>query len=434
MVNSSDQDILGDISALKEMAGAGALIRPAIRHFESGNLDEAEALAARILKQMPFNTAAVNLLGSIALNRNQFELARELISRAVRMSPADPSFRMNLCLVMEKQGNLQEALGAYQELLAAFPAHAETHYNHALLLLLTGNFAAGWQEYEWRKRMSAMQPFYRDCDGAQWGGEPLQGRTLLLCAEQGLGDTIQFIRYVGPLAGMGARVIVRCQERLRSLLSAMPGIDALVTQDERLPAFDVRADLMSVPWLMRTTLETIPARVPYLFPPEPAWPAGVDFGVDTRKKNIGIVWAGNPRHRNDINRSVGLARFGALMDVPGTRWLSLQVGERAGECGITPGFEGVANLAPLLRDFSCTAAVIRRLDLVITVDTSVAHLAGALGVPVWVLLPYHPDWRWLTEREDSPWYPSMRLFRQAAPGDWTGVFQRVRRALEDTCS
>ncbi|MDB4308128.1 tetratricopeptide repeat protein [Gammaproteobacteria bacterium] len=422
-------DVLSDIDALKAMAGVSALISPAIRHFEAGNMQEAEDLAENIVRQQPNNSAAVNLLGNIALSRNQFELARELISRAVGMSPNEPSYRMNLCVAIERQGFHQEALGIYEDLLRVYPDYAEAHYNHALLLLLTGDYRGGWKEYEWRKKMHAMQSPYCNYVSHQWKGEPLNGRSVLVCAEQGLGDTIQFIRYVDLLVQLGGKVMVQCQASIRRLLSTMPGIDSLTAWGDHLPDHDVQVSLLSLPYLLGTTLETVPGRVPYLFPSKP--PRSLDNGisVEVEKKNVGIVWAGNPRHKNDQNRSVDLSQFRSLIGMPGVKWYSLQVGSRAVELVATEGFDDVTDTSPMLKDFSDTATVIERLDLVITVDTSVAHLAGALGIPVWVLLPYNPDWRWLLGRADSPWYPSMRLFRQSVPGDWSGVFSAVSTAL-----
>ena len=428
-MKNSDDGVLSDIDALKAMAGVAALINPAITHFEAGNLQEAEALAENILRQQPNNTAAVNLLGNIALSRNQFELARELISRAVRMNPNDPGYRMNLCVAIQRQGFVQEALGAYEELLRVYPDYAEAHYNYAQLLLLTGDFRGGWKEYEWRKKMPAMQSPYCNDVSRQWNGEPLNGRSVLVYAEQGLGDTIQFIRYVDLLVQLGGKVMVQCQASVRRLLSSMPGIDSLTAWGDPLPDHDVLASLMSLPYLLGTVLDNIPGQVPYLFPPKPRQSLDNGISIDVAKKNVGIVWAGNPRHKNDHNRSVELSRFLPLIETPGIKWYSLQVGSRAGDLIATEGFDDVTDTSPMLKDFSDTATVIERLDLVITVDTSVAHLAGALDVPVWVLLPYDPDWRWLLGRADSPWYPSMRLFRQSAPGDWSGVFAAASTAL-----
>jgi hypothetical protein len=258
----------------------------------------------------------------------------------------------------------------------------------------------------------------------------LAGRTILLHAEQGLGDTLQFVRYAPLVKARGGTVVLEVQEPLFSLVATCPGVDRLVALGAPLPPFDTHAPLLSLPGLLATDLASIPVEVPYLA----ADPALVEHWKAVRSPvrwlKVGIAWQGNPRHVNDRHRSLPLARFEPLARLEGVRLLSLQRGPGSEQLAGAAGWM-TADLGDALECFRDTAAAIRNLDLVVTVDSAVAHCAGALAAPVWVLLPYAPDWRWLLGRDDSPWYPTMRLFRQAAPGDWDGVIDRVRVALAE---
>jgi hypothetical protein len=276
----------------------------------------------------------------------------------------------------------------------------------------------GWESYEWRLRSGALDGLH-EREAPLWTGEALAGRRLLVWAEQGLGDTLQFVRYAALLAGQGVDVVVEVQPELERLVrQSLPQVE-VVARGQRLPQFDVHAPLMSLPHLLHTRLDTIPAEVPYLFAEEAADRLGARDG----RLRVGLVWAGNPQHKNDRRRSLNpnvLAPLSSLRDI---QWFSLQPGTT------TPPPLDLVDLTADLTDFADTAALLMQLDLVVTVDTSVAHLAGALGRPVWILLPYAADWRWLVERSDSPWYPSARLYRQSAPGDWPSVVERLRADL-----
>ena len=311
------------------------------------------------------------------------------------------------------------------------PDYADAHWNLSLLNLLTGDFESGWPGFEWRWQ-TKQQNFHRRHDSRPlWDGQPLAGRTILLHAEQGLGDTIQFVRYVPLVQERGGRVVVECQPPLLSLLADSPGIDLVLAQGEPLPAFEVQAPLLSLPGILGTTLGSIPARVPYLR-------ADPELAQSWRKKleplggfKVGIVWQGNPQFKGDRQRSIPLRHYQALARVEGVRLLSLQKGPGADPLRAGATAFPVLDLGAQLETFGDTAAVLENLDLLISSCTSVPHLAGALGVPVWLALPFVPDWRWLLEREDSPWYPHHRLFRQDRPGDWNGVFERIATALRD---
>ena len=292
-----------------------------------------------------------------------------------------------------------------------------------------GRFEQGWPGYEWRwkcKEFGSLPPFQPPL----WDGSSLDGRTILVHAEQGLGDTLQFIRYVPSLHQRGGRVILMCQPPLVRLLTRSPGIERLLAHGDPVPEFDVHTPLLSLPRLLGTTLESVPADVPYL-EAEPqlveAWRHRLGSYPGFK---VGIVWQGNPKFRLDRLRSIPLAQFAPLARVPGVHLFSLQKGPGAEQLAAVTDRFPVTDLGRRLDDFMDTAAVLKNLDLVISVDTAIAHLAGALGIPVWVALPFAPDWRWLMGREDSPWYPTMRLFRQTRPGQWEDVFHHIAEALQ----
>ena len=328
---------------------------------------------------------------------------------------------------MKDQGKLDEAVACYHRALELKPDYADAHLNLSLSSLLTGDFRRGWPEYQWRWKTKRWQQ--RDRPQPLWDGQPLQGRTILLHAEQGLGDTIQFIRYAPLVKQAGATVLVECQQPLVRLLAGCRGVDALIGRGDDLPPYDVQAPLLSLPGIFRTSLQTIPVDVPYLFA-DPGliahWRGELGPIAGAR---IGIAWRGNPEHRNDRTRSLSLRCFESLAGLPGIRLLSLQKGAGAEQLQEARDHFPVTDLGSRLEDFMDTAAVLANLDLVIACDTAVAHLAGALGAAVWVALPFVPDWRWLLDRSDSPWYPTMRLFRQRTPGDWAGVFQEIKAEL-----
>jgi hypothetical protein len=303
----------------------------------------------------------------------------------------------------------------------------------ALAWLLMGRSEQGWPGYEWRWRCKEFAPL-PPLHPPRWDGSPLAGRTILIQTEQGVGDTLQFIRYVPLVQESGGRVILVCQPALVPLLRRSPRIERLVAHGESLPEYDVHVPLLSLPGLFGTTLDTVPAAVPYL-DAEPAlmeaWRHRLGSYAGFR---VGIVWQGNPQFRFDRLRSIPLAQFSPLAQVPGVHLVSLQNGAGRDQLSALPGSFPVTDLGHQLDDatgaFLDTAAVMKNLDLVISSDTAAAHLAGALGVPVWVPLHDVPDWRWLLDREDSPWYLTMRLFRQSRPGQWEEVFERIAAALQ----
>jgi tetratricopeptide (TPR) repeat protein len=430
-----------------------------------GQTAEAAASYRQALRFQPDNTAAFDNLGHALLALGQHAEARKHLEEAIRLRPNHADSHNRLGIVAREQGRIDEAimhyrkaiqleprlaaahhnlglslaeLGRYQEALACYeqaaqlnPDHSEARFARAMTWLLLGDFERGWRDYEYRwqyrpaPKPAGPQPL--------WDGSPLNGQTILLWAEQGLGDTIMFIRYASLVKRQGGAVVVQCPAKLSRLLASCPDIDRLVPHNAALPAYDVQAPLLSLPRIFGTTLESVPANVPYLA-------AERDLVESWRRElssldgfRVGIAWQGDPAYRGDRYRSIPLRHFAPLARVPGVRLISLQKGPGAEQLDEVAGQFPVIDLGPRLDEtgdaFVDTAAVMKGLDLVITSDTAVAHLAGALDVPVWLALTFAPEWRWLLEREDSPWYPSMRLFRQARRGDWEGIFTRMADEL-----
>ena len=318
-----------------------------------------------------------------------------------------------------------DAVESFERCLALEPDNAQAHWNLADCLLLQGDFARGWEHYAWRSKVAGRREFAQPL----WTGEAIvEGRTVLLHAELGLGDTLQFSRYVTEVARLGARVVLEAQAPLLPLLSTLEGVDALVARGEALPSFDLHCPLMSLPWALRTRLREVPARVPYLRAEPARVAAWRDRLGERRAPRVGFVWSGSQGLAND-KRSATLAQLLPALR-PGIEWLSLQKQVPPGDAATLARHGGLRDCSAHLADFAETAAAVELLDLLVTVDTSIAHVAGALAKPVWILLPSGShDWRWLLEREDSVWYPTARLFRQPAPGDWASVAARVNGEL-----
>ncbi|MBI3545964.1 MAG: tetratricopeptide repeat protein [Gammaproteobacteria bacterium] len=356
-----------------------------------------------------YSSAVIHFERAIALNPNYLDARRALGDTLLRM------------------GQPTEAIACYDRALAVAPNDVMAHGSRAICNLLLGNFKQGWPEYEWRLRHQDMvtAPTGRP----RWRGEPLQGKTIVLLGEQGMGDTVQFVRYARMVKTRGARVLLVCPAPLRGLLADCAGVDAIFNSGDYIPAYDYEIPLLSLPGVLGTELDSIPAQVPYLqIRPEAGITAVSEIARHTGVLRVGLVWAGGGLHPNNYRRSCKLAALHELLAVPGVRFFSLQKGTAADELAALPD-NGIVDLGPSLNDFADTAAASMALDLVISVDTAVAHVAGALARPVWMLLPFAPDWRWMLNREDSPWYPSMRLFRQSTPGDWSSVSARVATRL-----
>ncbi len=443
------------------------LFLAAVGDHRTGRLEHAIAGYGRILARMPGHSDALNNLGialraaghhlaalacyerALAINPEnaeylsnkgnvlrdleRFEEAEETFVRAAGLAPDDIKPLFNLALVMRDTNRLDEATILLERTLAIDPDHAEAHLDRALIFMRRAasakNFAAGLAEYEWRWKLPASPP--RSFDKPLWDGSPLKGRTLLIHQEQGYGDAIHMVRYAAEISKTGGLVIFECRPRLTRLLDAAPGIGGVVALGDPLPDFDCYVPVMSLPRVLGTTPDTIGKTIPasgrYLEPPSDG-PPPFDITPDRRLK-VGFAWAGSTGNRDNRRRSCDAAHFIDLFGLPGMDFYNLQKGEPAAALLQATGGALYVDAEKNTRDFADSAKVTDALDLVITVDTVTAHLAGALGKPVWILLPFHADWRWFEDRADTPWYPSARLFRQPRPGDWEAVFAKVKKSL-----
>ena len=424
------------LSALDRLTEAEASYRDAIRlkpdfaeaRNNLGNAlkdlrrpDEAERYYRAALKLRPDYAAAHNNLGTVLAARERLDEAIDCYRTAIGLDPDYPEAFNNLANALRGLGRHDEAETCCRRALALDPGYAEAHYNLGWALLLTGRFEEGWHEFEWRWRLKSS----RQCripTQPRWTGEPLGERVLLLQAEQGAGDSFMFCRYA-PLAAERGRVVLEVPKPLVRLFSGLPGVEQVVAAGEARPEFDVHCPLLSLPLAFGTTLATIPADLPYLS-------ADRRLAEDWRRRladldglRVGIVWAGNPEQPDDARRSIAPDRLAVFAGLSGISFVSLQKG------GTVPPPLPMTDWTAELDDYADTAALIDGLDLVIGVDTGIVHLAAALGKPVWLLNRFDPYFAWLTRRDDCPWYPGLRQFRQQRPGDWAGVLGAARLAL-----
>jgi len=437
-------------------------------YFTSGNLDNAEKLYSQALVLKPDYPDALNNLGTVYNRRGAIEESISCYKKALAIQPNYPNALSNLGTVYHDMGAFDKSIPLYRKALFLQPNHPEAlnnlgnaleaigklseainsytqaivlkencpeyNKNLAMALLAAGQFDEGWKKYEWRWKTSQFDNVFKDATKPRWNGKDAQGRTLLIRAEQGFGDTLQFCRYA-PLAAMrGLRVILEVQSPLVNIMKSLPGIEQVIAQGNALPDFDFYCPMMSLPAAFNTTLETIPCSVPYLGVNGESVEKWRDRLQDDAGKmlKVGLVWSGKPRAQSpdliavDRRRSMSPELLAPLINVSGIKYYSLQ---KTGQSA--PREFGFIDYMDECSDFSDTAALIANLDLVISVDTAVAHLAGALGKPVWILNRFDSCWRWFKEREDSPWYPTLRLIRQPEPGDWKSV---ILRAENDLCS
>ncbi|MEO7145607.1 MAG: tetratricopeptide repeat protein [Bryobacteraceae bacterium] len=403
-----------------------------------GQTDAAVEHYRAALGSAPQSVDARYNLALLLQERDQLEPAAEAYRELLEHKPDHAESVNNLGNVYLALGSPEEALQAYRRAIGIDPVFGEARWNVAIVQLLLGQYEEGWRGYEWRFRQKHYVP--RCFSRPRWDGEALQNRGILVHAEQGLGDTLQFIRYAPLLKERGAFVIVECHAPLAGVIAGAPGVDAVVALGSSsgggppepgrdCSEYDCQVPLLSLPYLLGTTLDTIPRDVPYLPPPDAArvgrWGAIVNRRAG-RDLKVGLTWSGNPDHKMNRLRSLDGAALAALADLPGVSFFALQKGLAA--LALAPALPMI-HLEDDTTNLADTAAILANLDLLITVDTSIAHLAGALGRPVWTLLPFAPDWRWLLEREDCPWYPTMRLFRQPRRHGWPDVMARVREEL-----
>lgn len=396
--------------------------------FAQGKAEEAQYYLERALGLKPDFADAYYNLGRIFQDQGRIEKAEFAYQQAIRLKPSHTDAHNNLGVLCERRQHFAEALGHYEAAIQTNPATVDAHWNRSLVLLRQGDYVQGWPEYEWRLQRPGCRE--RSFGKPMWDGSPLAGKRILVVCEQGFGDTIQFARYLPMLKAQGAHVILECPAELVRLFSGCAAVEEVKTQ--ALPntpanAYDAYVYLMSLPALFQTTIETIPP-ADGLLSPDPAVTTPWQKRFETLKGiNVGLVWAGS---QEPPDRSCSLAQYAPLLTVPHVTFYALQKGPAAAEAEEPCSHGKLINLDTDITDFADTAAILQQLDLVITVDTAVAHLAATLQRPTWVLLPHVADFRWLTGREDSPWYPGMRLFRQPRRGDWEAVIQAVAAALE----
>jgi precorrin-6B methylase 2 len=377
---------------------------------------------------------AWRLLGAAVGRQCRYEEALQLFAHADKLSEGDADDATaftNYAIALSERGRVREALEVYERYLPRFP-FADGHYPYALALLTAGRLAEGWRHYEFRwLKQDAGTPRHAGLAGPVWGGQAVRGKTVLIHVEQGFGDVIQFVRYAAQVKALGATVLLRVARPMKTLMRGIEGIDRVLDRDEVIPAYDFYIHLLSLSRVFGTTLDSIPANIPYIRTDDAIarrWAARLPAEGVLR---VGVAWAGNTQHPNDRFRSMDLSQLKGVLEVGGVRFVSLQKGEVAATAGKLPAGVDWMDVGAELEDFSDTAAVISQLDLVLCVDTAVAHLAGALGKPVWVMVAQPADFRWLEEREDSPWYPTLRLFRQSRRDDWSDVVAQVKAALEE---
>jgi Flp pilus assembly protein TadD len=397
-----------------------------------GRLDEAISECRAALRLNPQSAQAYNNLGYAMNLKGDLDGAAAECRRAIALQPVYPEALVNLAIVLAAQCKWDESLAACCEALAARPDFALAHWNLGLNLLKKGEYALGWPHWEWRFAVGKLGIRRREFPQPRWDGSRLMDRRILLNVEQGLGDAIQFARFVPMVATRGGRIVVECAAELRRLFGGLAGVEQVVEQGEALPEFDMHCPMPSLPLVFGTTLQTIPANAPYLSvdaSSAESWRTRLANLGSGRK--VGLVWAGNSRHTNDRNRSIPLATLAPLGAVEDVHLISLQKGLRSVDAVTPPAGLKLIDWTSELGDLADTAALMAGLDLIISVDTAPAHLAGALGRPVWILLPFSADWRWLRQGDESPWYPTMRLFRQAVAGEWGVAVERLVTALRD---
>jgi tetratricopeptide (TPR) repeat protein len=388
----------------------------------------------RVLGVAPDHLDALGNRGNALIKLNRPEEALAAYDRALTLSPGNVQLLTNRAVALRRLDRPHEALMSAASALAARPDFEQARFVESVARLTLGDFSAGWRGYEARWSVGALASYRRVFDAPRWlGDEPLDGKTILVHAEQGFGDTIQFVRYAALLAARGAVVVFEVQRELVRLLSRVSGVSAVVARGQALPRCDFHSPLLSLPLAFRTELATIPADSPYITPEADAvsaWRARLPEG----RPLIGLVWSGESTHDNDHNRSMRLEKLSPLLDVPRIAFASLQHEVRAADAEFLQSHPGLCRIGEQFTDFADTAAAMASLDAVVAVDTAVAHLAGAMAKPLFLLLPFAADFRWLRERRDSPWYPTAQLYRQHAFGDWSGVIAALSQDLQSRAS
>ena len=367
--------------------------------------------------------------GNVLKELQRFEASIASYDKVIALKPDFATAYVNRGNALKELAQFDAALRSYDKALALHPGHAEGCWNKSLTLLLTGNFDEAWPLYEWRWKSANFSSSVRPFTQPLWRGkESIEGKTVLVHSEQGFGDTVQFCRYVKLLSDLGARVILEVYQPLANLLQHLDGLADLVVRGAELPPFDYHCPLLSLPLAFRTDLNSIP-RTPGYIQANPVKLTKWRQILDSTGPLVGLVWSGNPAHTNDHNRSIPLEKCLQMLS-SGIQYVSLQKDVRDTDRKVLDSNPQIMHFENQLQDFSDTAALCELMDVVISVDSSVAHLSGALGTRTWILLPFVPDWRWMLDRTDSPWYPSVKLYRQSAFGFWDGIFSRINDDLK----
>lgn len=408
------------------------MIKQAAALARARRYDDALKAYESVLKKNGNDLGALNECGGLHRLLGRPQAALDYFDRALKLAPFTVELLINKGTALVALNRFAEALDCFSAAAAIEPGRAEAHYNASLVRLRLGDFAAGWKCYEWRWRKADWAASRRNFSAPLWLGDaPIERKTILLHAEQGFGDTIQFVRYAPLVAARGARVILECQADLVELLRNIKGVAQVAARGTVLPDFDMHCPLMSLPLAFGTLVETVPNAVPYITAPPPYLHKWMRRTEAISSPRIGLVWAGNPTHYNDRNRSVALKALEPILSIGGLQFVSLQKHAASADVARLKRFGNVTHIGDELADFADTAAIIATLDLVIAVDTAAVHLAAAMGKVVALLLPFSADFRWLVGRNDSPWYPTMRLFRQTMLGDWSDPVEQLRRELAE---
>jgi Tfp pilus assembly protein PilF len=445
---------------------ASEAIQIACEYLHSERLDDAHRLLSYVLAAAPCESEALHMAAIIAIRKRQFEEACVLIERAIEHGIETQPYWCNLSEVYRRLGRLDDAVIAGERAVAAAsadpfslhnmgvihrerldldlalhyadraleldPGIAGSHFTRADVLLVAGRLREGWEEYEWRYRLAGVPRYMPETDKPQWDGRADPNLTLMLVAEQGIGDVLQFSRYIPWAASRCSKLVIAAMPEVKSLLERLaPEAEFFVNWDH-CPAYDEFCPLSGLPRVHGTTLDNIPSP-PNCLRAQPKlveqWAEKLRWLVPNGYKRIGIIWAGRADHSNDSNRSATLEDFAPLTAMPGVALLALQKGQRTEHVGEYFGRAPLINLGAEINDLEDTMAILENLDLLVSVDSGMAHLAGSMGRPVWIMLPHSPDWRWLLDRADSPWYPTVRLFRQTTPKQWTDVAESITKEL-----
>jgi hypothetical protein len=449
----------------------GEVLRIAGEYERGGRIEDAKRLLDHILAAAPNQGDALHLAGIVAFRRGDPVGSLALMESALQHGIDTPLYLRNICEVYRTLGRLDEALDAARRATALAPSDPLCLHNQAIIhyhrleldaalecgtqalriepslpgahfvraeaLLLRGEWAEGWEEYEWRFRIGGAAPLMPPTDKPQWDGTPFTDRALLLVADQGFGDVIQFSRYIAWARERCPDIAIGCSGEMIPLLRQIAPKARVFARWQECPPYAAFCALSGLPRLARTRIDNVPAPIPYLHA-DPArvahWAARLDGLVPEGYRRIGLIWAGRPTHNNDRNRTALLTDLASIGNVPGIALLALQKGPKTGQAGGWYGRAPLINLGAEIQDYDDTMAILANIERLVTVDTSVAHLAGAMGRPVWIMLPFAPDWRWLLKRADTPWYPTVRLFRQSTVRRWDDVLQAVARALTESGS